>query len=110
MNITPSPMQIVPHARTLRKARMQVQLMVQTGSSARQIKSYLNRFIYWWANTSEIWKYEELVIQFIETCWAINTAAYAAGLLLKRLRQFGSLDFYNLQPLGVLGVAGQAAA
>jgi hypothetical protein len=105
-------MQIVPHPRTLRKARMQVQLMVQTGSSARQIRSYLNRFIYWWANTSEIWKYEELIMQLLATCWDIKTAAYPAGLLLKRLTQFGSFNFYNLIPaaVSVMVVAGQAAA
>jgi hypothetical protein len=50
------------------------------------------------------------MIQLLETCWDSNTAAYATGLLVKRLRQFGNLTSYNLQPQGELVVVGQAAA
>ncbi|OGT57324.1 MAG: hypothetical protein A3F43_05260 [Gammaproteobacteria bacterium RIFCSPHIGHO2_12_FULL_42_10] len=40
----PELTQIVPHARTLRKAREQVKLMVIDGVSPRRISSYLHRW------------------------------------------------------------------
>ena len=85
-------MRIAPHARTLRKARMQVQLMVHTGSSARQIRGYLNRFIHWRVNSSETWKYDELLLQFIKVCWDKRTAAYAAAMLDHYLKQSRSYE------------------
>ena len=59
---------------------MQVQHMISTGFSTRSIRAYLHRYILWWQNTSETWQYHELTNWFIETCWHINPAAYAAGL------------------------------
>ncbi len=78
-------MRIVPHPRTLRKARENVKQMVNTGVSLRKIRSYLHHFVIWWVKTAEIWRYEELLYSFIHTCWEINPAAIAAGLLQKRI-------------------------
>lgn len=83
---------IVPHPRTLRKAREHVKHMVITGTSSRRIGYYLHRWVAWWTMTSETWKYEELILQFLRTCWDIHAAAYATGLLARYLRQSGSLD------------------
>jgi hypothetical protein len=65
-----------PHQRTLRKARMQVQLMVQTGFSTRRIRSYLHRFILWWMNATRIW-------------------SYAAGLLLRDIKKSHNAVVYD---------------
>lgn len=54
--------------------------MVADGTSFRQIRRYLHRFVVWWQNTSGTWGYPELLQQFIEVCWQKETAAYAAGL------------------------------
>ena len=43
-------MQLVPHGRTLRKAREQVKLMVIDGVSPLRISSYLNRWAMWWVD------------------------------------------------------------
>lgn len=76
---------IVPHPRTLRKARENVKQMVNTGVSLRIIRRYLHNFVIWWVNATKIWRYEEILSSFIETCWEINPAAIAAGLLQKRV-------------------------
>jgi hypothetical protein len=73
-------MRIVPHPRTLRKAREQVKYMVIDGTSARRIRHYLHRFITWWVNTSGTWAYQELCNDSIKVCWNESVAAYAAGL------------------------------
>jgi len=72
---------IVPHARTLRKAREQVKAMVETGFSTHRIKSYLKKWALWWAITSETWNYEYLLRQFIKSCWDYRLGAFAAELL-----------------------------
>ena len=74
-------MRIVPHARTLRKARIQVQQMVTIGLSANRIRRYLHQFLLWWTKTSGTWAYHELIDWFVKSCWDMNPAAYAAGLL-----------------------------
>lgn len=48
-----------PHARTLRKARMQVNIMVLDGFSTRRIRNYLHRWLVWWLRTADNWKYGE---------------------------------------------------
>lgn len=82
-------LRIVPHPRTLRKARENVKQMVNTGVSLRRIRRYLHHFVIWWVKTVEIWHYEELLHSFIATCWEINPAAIAAGLLQKRVTLLG---------------------
>ncbi len=42
-------LRIVPHARTIRKAREQIKCMVADGASHLQTKNYLHRFVMWWA-------------------------------------------------------------
>jgi len=78
---------IVPHQRTLRKAREQIKAMVDTGFSIRQIRNYLHRFVLWWVRTSDTWQYHELINWLIESCWEIKPAAIAAGLLQHRLNK-----------------------
>lgn len=80
---------MTPHARTLRKARIQVQQMVTIGFSAKHIRRYLNQFIRWWVKTIDSWTYQKLVIWFVEACWDINPNAHAAALLQ---RHFIKLD------------------
>ena len=67
-----------PHARTLRKAREQVKLMVADGASLCQIKNYLSRWGYWWVKTAGIWNYDELASQYISSCWDIRAANLCA--------------------------------
>ena len=74
------PIRIVPHPRTLRKAREQVKYMVIDGTSSRRIRNYLHRWVTWWAMTSKTWQYQELLQWFIDVCWHEPTAHYAAGL------------------------------
>jgi hypothetical protein len=76
---------IIPHARTLRKARIQVQQMVTIGLSTKQIRRYLHQFLLWWAKTIEAWTYEELITWFIEACWDIYPIAHASALLQRFL-------------------------
>lgn len=72
---------IVPHARTLRNARLQVQQMVIDGLSANRIKSYLRRWCYWWVKSSQNWAYQELLEWFLHVCRDVQAAAYAVELL-----------------------------
>ena len=88
---------MVPHARTLRKARMQVQLMIYTGFSTRSIRAYLHRYILWWVNASTTWLYHELIEWFIETCWDLYPAAYAAGLRQRYFMQSNTRTLLGVQ-------------
>jgi len=78
-----APIRIVPHARTLRKARTQVQLMVATGFSTRRIRSYLHRFVLWWVNTTKLWNYNEIIKWFCDASFDIKATAFAAALLIR---------------------------
>lgn len=49
--------QVVPHPRTLRKAREQVKHMVIDEVSPRRIRNYLHRRAAWWVKTSDAWQY-----------------------------------------------------
>ena len=60
----PEPVRIVPHPRTMRKAREQIKWMVHDGFSIQSIRRYLHRFVLWWVNTSDLWTYDELLILF----------------------------------------------
>ena len=82
--------------------------MVYTGFSTHRIRSYLHRFVLWWANTTEIWNYEELIIWFCDACFDVAPAAYAAGLLQKRIKESHSRMTYDLESVG-LAVAAAAA-
>jgi hypothetical protein len=93
------PTRIVPHPRTLRKAREQIRLMVLDGLSAQRIRSYLHRWVVWWAMTSETWQYQELLRWFIEVCSHEPTAHYAAGLSALHFKRS------HTQMFSVLGVA-----
>lgn len=78
---------MVPHPRTLRKARERVKCMVIDEVSLRQIRNYLHRWILWWQNTSDTWQYQELLQRFIDTCWRIDIQGYAAGLYQLHLNE-----------------------
>ena len=72
-----------PNARTLRKAREQVKMMVADGASLYQIKNYLSRWLYWWLKTAMIWNDDELASQYIKSCRdprAANIAAFVFQL------------------------------
>src|SRR3990167_8582274 len=72
---------IVPHPRTLRKAREQVKWMVNDGVSRPKIKRYLIRWLCWWVNSSGIWKHFELKAQYIGSCRDPSAADFAAEAL-----------------------------
>jgi hypothetical protein len=78
---------MVPHPRTLRKAREQVKQMVNDGVSPKRIRSYLDRWTAWWVRASEHWQYRELLGWFLNVCWDFNPTAYAAGLLDQHLKK-----------------------
>jgi len=63
-------LRIVPHPRTLRKARENIKAMVNDGVSLQKIKTYFRHFVIW-VNTSELWTYEELLGWFIRACWNV---------------------------------------
>jgi len=77
---------LVPHPRTLRKAREQVKYMVIDGLSARRTRNYLHRWIAWWVGTSKTWVYQELLQCFMDVCWHKQTADYAVGLYQLHLK------------------------
>lgn len=52
---------IVPHPRTLRKAREQIKQLVTSGTSSQRIRRYLHRWTTWWVKASETWHYQRNV-------------------------------------------------
>ena len=92
-------MRIVPHPRTLRKAREQVKLMVLDGLSAQRIRNYLHRWVAWWAMTSNTWQYQELLQWFLNVCWQEQVTAYAVALYHLCISKS------RMQTFSVLGVA-----
>jgi hypothetical protein len=82
--------------------------MVLTGFSTRRIRSYLHRFVLWWANTTRIWNYEELIKWFCDACFDMTPAAYAAGFMLRRIRESHSSTVAHLLDDGLV-VAATAA-
>jgi hypothetical protein len=90
-------LRIVPHPRTLRKAREQVKQMVISGSSAHRIRNYLHRWVAWWSKTSNTWHYQELLRWFIDACWHEQVANYAIAL--------GQLHFVKRSCIPDLGAA-----
>lgn len=73
---------IFPHARTIRKAREQVKVMVATGFLPKKIMAYLKNWALWWVKaTAKTWDYQTLLSQFIESCWQPSLATFASKLL-----------------------------
>ena len=72
---------IVPHPRTLRKARENVKQMVADGVSRQRIKNYLSSWVNWWVRTSETWSYLELLNWYREACHDERGSSLAAGLI-----------------------------
>ena len=68
--------------------------MVIDGLSARRIRIYLHCWALWWVRTSQSWQYQELLKWFLEVCWDIGPAAYAAGLLQQAIKR----AYYDLVP------------
>jgi hypothetical protein len=54
--------------------------MVIDEVSPRRIRNYLHRWVMWWVNATETWRYRELINSFIGFCWDANVAAYATSL------------------------------
>ena len=79
---------MVPHARTLRRAREQVKVMVADDVSLPQIKAYLNQWLHWWQNTSGIWNYQELSNAYIQSCWDPPAATIAAAAFQQQQNDF----------------------
>jgi superfamily I DNA/RNA helicase len=75
---THEPIRIVPHARTLRKARENVKWMVNDGISLQKTRNYLHR---WWQKASHVWQNEDILRWFIASCWEHPPAAIAAAPL-----------------------------
>ena len=80
------PIRIVPHPRTLLKAREQVKYMVIDGISFCRIRNYLHRWVMWWTTTSTTWQYQALLQHFIDVCWHEQVAAYATALSCYHLK------------------------
>ena len=91
---------IVPHPRTLHKAREQVKWMVADGVSRPKIKNYLVRWLCWWVRTSGTWKHKELSNQYIESCWNPAAAENATEFLQHYLT-----SSRNLCETGVISLA-----
>lgn len=72
---------ITPHARTLRKARENVRLMVAEQVSPAQIKRYFVQWARWWVKTANTWDFQSLVVEFIGTCWQKAPAKLATDVL-----------------------------
>jgi hypothetical protein len=75
---------IVPHPRTLRRAREQIKCMVLDGVSPLQIRNSLNRWVIWWVNASKTWQHHELLNWFIHLCWDTKALTCAISLLQMR--------------------------
>ena len=81
------PLRIVPHARTLRKARENVKGMVADCVSHKKTRNYLHHFVNWWVKTVDSWTYETLLESFIQSCWTRPPAAIAELLLQRRITE-----------------------
>jgi hypothetical protein len=55
--------------------------------STRHIRKCLARWIQWWNETVDDWSKNELIQWFCRACFEITPAAYAAGLLLRQIRE-----------------------
>lgn len=74
---------IVPHPRTLRKARENVKQMVADGVSLQRIRNYLSNWVTWWVRTSEKWDYLELLKWYLAVCRDEMCSVLAHSLIFK---------------------------
>ena len=81
---------IMPHPRTLRKARENVKHMVADSVSRKKIRSYLFRWLCWWATTSSIWERRTLLKWFTQSCRDTATSKIA--------KEVDQIYFKELQP------------
>ena len=89
----PVALRITPHARTLRKARENVRLMVADQVSPAKIKRYFVQWARWWVKTANTWDFQSLVEQFIMACWQEAPAKIAADVLSTHITElYSSLD------------------
>ena len=89
----PVALRITPHARTLRKARENVRLMVAGKAHPAKIKRYFVQWARWWVKTANIWDFQSLVEQFIMACWQEAPAKIAADVLSTHITElYSSLD------------------
>jgi hypothetical protein len=84
---------IIPHPRTLRKARENVKHMVADGVSRPKIRSYLFRWLCWWATTSNRWKRFELLHWFIKSCWDKHSVQLAKETYQHYFKKLHTLGF-----------------
>ena len=78
----PNLLTLIPHTRTLRKAREQVKAMVNDGISFRRISSYLKRWAkWWWVQAGGIWTLHKVYCAFLLVCWDKTVAAHACGFI-----------------------------
>jgi hypothetical protein len=71
------------HARTFRKAREQVRLMIADGFSATQIRNYLLKWSQWWVEISREWRLQNILQSFFEYSWNLQVSAVALAILPK---------------------------
>jgi hypothetical protein len=90
--VTPEQQRIVPHARTLRKAREQIKQMVASGVSLRCIRSYLLAWSSWWVQTAKCWTQNELLTWFITACWDEVVTTIAVSLLNRYINPVQETD------------------
>jgi len=61
--------------------------MVIDQVSPAKIRSYLDRWLRWWVNASNVWAYDTLLKWFLEYCWDENLAVYAKELLQQYIKK-----------------------
>jgi len=49
----------------------------RTGFSTRRIRSYLIKWALWWVMTSATWSIEEMLHEYIKSCWDYNFRRFA---------------------------------
>jgi hypothetical protein len=69
------------HARTFRKAREQVRLLIADGFSTSKIKNYLIRWARWWVEIFASWRLQKILQQFFEHSWNIQISAVAMAIM-----------------------------
>ena len=79
--------------------------MVQDGVSSLRIRNYLSAWARWWTRTEESWDYDELLMQFINTCRHPTANHYAIGLIAQQ-----SIKGQQQQHRPTLAIAVQGSA
>lgn len=99
VNHPPNPAKLltVPHARTLRRARLQVGAMVEDGASHPQIKTYLKRWACWWQTVIRNGSQEKMMSAFEYFNWNKWTGLEGPATCLKERRDSASrvISFYD---------------